>query len=151
MIIAFSPSPRSDFARRRWEHFGELGRRLLEEHEDWYIELLGTKDQSRYLNSIVYEIDNVQARLAVSSSVYWFARDMENYDLLVCVNSFPMHLAAALGVPTVAIIGNTPAEVVVSRVAKKFVYVENVDNINDITVDEVMEKITDILLPFCQE
>jgi ADP-heptose:LPS heptosyltransferase len=70
---------------------------------------------------------------------------LKSVPLLITVNTFTMHLGIALGVPTVAIIGGTPASVVAPRDNPKFKYVENVDNINAITVDEVMEKVDELL------
>jgi ADP-heptose:LPS heptosyltransferase len=45
--------------------------------------------------------------------------------MVVTVNSFPMHLAVAVGVPCVAIIGGTPASVVAPVDQTRFRYVED--------------------------
>jgi len=112
------------------------------------IGFVGTKDQAEYIDSIIaglsrqeYVFNYAKSDITIMQS----SRVIENAKLLITVNSLPMHIGIARDVPTVAIIGGTPAKVVAPCDNPKFRYVENVDNINAITVDEVMEKVEELI------
>jgi lipopolysaccharide heptosyltransferase II len=104
-IIAIHPG--GYYPSQRWpaEKFAEVGRRVLEAF-DVSIVVLGGPDDSASVNEIIARISDRRAR-AVSVDLEGFALMLARASLLICNNSGPLHLAAALGVPTVSTMGPT--------------------------------------------
>lgn len=70
---------------------------------------------------------------------------LETMTLFITLNTFPMHVAAAKKIPTLALVGGTAASIVCPD-AENFWYIEGKDLIVDnITVEEVMRKVGEIL------
>jgi ADP-heptose:LPS heptosyltransferase len=145
-LIVIAPSPARDFEKRRWDKWAELADRILEE-QNTEIYFIGTLKQGEYIETVELQMKHHRRsfNLCGCHDIEEIPGVIKECDLLITVNTFTMHLGIALGVPTVAIIGGTPAEVVAPKNNPKFRYVENVDNINAITVDEVMEKVDELL------
>jgi len=105
VIIAIHPG--AHYPSQRWlaERFGEVARRILDQGEAKVI-LLGSSDEYGLLEEVkesaganiqIFFCDNIRKLIALSSRC----------DLLVCNNSGPLHIAAALKVPTVSMMGPT--------------------------------------------
>jgi ADP-heptose:LPS heptosyltransferase len=130
-MIVIAPSPARDFEKRRWDKWAELADRILEE-QNTEIYFIGTLKQGEYIETVELQMKHHRRSFNLCG-----CHDIE--EIPGVIKEF------ALGVPTVAIIGGTPASVVAPRDNPKFKYVENVDNINAITVDEVMEKVEELV------
>jgi heptosyltransferase-2 len=107
VIIAIHPG--AHYPSQRWsaERFGELARKILEQGEAKVI-LLGSSDEKVLLEAVekhagadiqAFACDNIREFIALLSRC----------GLLVCNNSGPMHIASALKVPTVSMMGPTVA------------------------------------------
>ncbi len=99
--------PGAHYPSQRWpvERFGELARRILAQCEAKVI-LFGSSDEEELLKAVkdrtgndiqIFSCDNIREFMALLSRC----------DLLVCNNSGPLHIASALKVPTVSMIGPT--------------------------------------------
>jgi len=104
-IVAIHPG--AHYPSQRWpaERFGELARRVLGQLEAKVI-LLGGRDEKGLLGTVkngagkdlsIFSCENIRELAALLSRC----------DLLVCNNSGPMHIASALKIPTVSLIGPT--------------------------------------------
>ena len=99
--------PGAYYPSQRWstQRFGELARRIIEQFEGKVI-LLGSRDEKDLVK---------KAKEIAGKKVQDFSglrlRDLmalvSKCDLLICNNSGPLHIAAALKVPTVSLVGPT--------------------------------------------
>lgn len=141
------PFPRMQSAKRSWNQFHLLADEILKNGLTDKIYFTGVEEQcsevSRIISRMLFK-EQASNRCGIYD-LCDLASVLKRADLVITVNTMTMHLAAALGISTVAIIGGTPASVVAPCDLENFRYVENVDNINDITVDQVMEKIEELI------
>jgi len=146
MQIVINPSPARDYDKRRWNKFAELADRLHVKYVAT-ITFLGAPEQYRYISSIMYEMEYriFAENYSRGNDIPYVIKTLQDSDLLITVNTMPMHLGVVLKVPTVAIIGGTPASIVAPKDNPNFRYVENVDRINDISVDEVMDQVEELM------
>lgn len=106
-LIALQPGAR--WQNKRWpvEHFAELARRLAGNFPDAHFAILGAKDD-QLLGEIISQTAparclNLCGRTSLPEMVEWIRR----CDLMVTNDTGPMHAAAALGTPLVALFGPT--------------------------------------------
>lgn len=115
LLIAMHTNCRQDQEQRRWkgDQFAALARRLIAETKCTVL-FTGGREDHAYVESIVRTVaDPVHARnLAGTLSLIETAALLKRAHLFVTINTGPMHLALAVDVPTVAIVGGTPAAVV---------------------------------------
>ncbi len=99
--------PGAHYSSQRWpaERFGAVARRILEQGETKII-LLGSRDEEVLLND-VKKIAGGGIQIFSSLKLRELMALINRCDLLVCNNSGPMHIATALKVPTVSLIGPT--------------------------------------------
>ena len=97
--------PGGHYYTQRWpaHHFALLADRLYGKAK---IVLLGTKAEMELINNIKRNMRN-KPIVFYSDSVRSLIAALHRCNLLVCNNSGPLHLAAALGVPTVSTMGPT--------------------------------------------
>ena len=142
LIIGFHINPRSTQDLRRWPHFSELADKFIEMGA-WVI-FTGTEQDSAYVRKVISKVKrqdkciDLTEKLTVNELACW----LKVCTLLVTVNSFPMHLGIALGTPTLAIIGGTPADVVAPKDNHKFRYLEDPALVKHPHYKPQMEKIT---------
>jgi lipopolysaccharide heptosyltransferase II len=95
------------YPSQRWptERFGELARRILEQYEVKVI-LLGSRDEQDLVKKVkeiagkgIKDFSGLRLRKLIAL--------LSKCDLMVCNNSGPLHIASALKVPTVSMIGPT--------------------------------------------
>lgn len=130
-MIGFHVNPRHD-RLRRWTYWGRLARVLRRQGR--HVVYFGTSEDRDYIRSLDSEAD-----IANTPSIQSLATWLTRLEQFVCVNSFPMHLARALHVPTLALIGGTPASVIVER-DENFDYMEGVQFIAPGDVYEHLRK-----------
>ena len=105
--VTIAIHPGAHYPSQQWpaERFGELSRRILG-HGGAKVIILGSKDEEGLLEAVkksagkdilIFSCDNIRELAAIVSKC----------DLLVCNNSGPLHIASALKVPTVSMIGPT--------------------------------------------
>ena len=143
--IIICPSPARDYDKRRWDKFAYLADNIIESYGS--VIFVGMADQWDYVEQIRRGMRHKQESINICGRLSWgeLVRLLSESRLVITVNTATMHLAVAMEVPTVAVIGGTPAYIVAPRNCKNFRYVENVDHINDITVEDVMEKIRELI------
>jgi heptosyltransferase II len=99
--------PGAYYPSQRWstERFGALARRVLEQHEAKVI-LLGSRDEKDLVKEVkevagkgVQDFSGLRLRKLIAL--------LSTCDLLICNNSGPLHIASALKVRTVSMIGST--------------------------------------------
>lgn len=156
-------------AERRWPYWSELATRLIE--QGWFIVCIGTEKDAAYYAEIVGRIP-ASYRFAIVDVVgqtpgladvatTWQVLDCK---MLVCVNSGVMHVALGVGLPLVAIVGATPARIILPANDPKVRYLEDpaldgydplapnhhhaASRMHEITVDAVMEQIADLDIHF---
>lgn len=152
-FIVVHVSPAQDHEKRRWDKFNQLLPRLVKEI-GLPIALTGTYKDRHWVQWIAGGINPYFNNMCGDTSIAELASLIKQAKFVVTVNTFAMHLAIALGTPTVAIIGGTPASVVAPIGNPNFRYVEDAGlaeydpetglypiRINEITVDQVMEQI----------
>ncbi len=105
-LIALVPGAR--WASKRWpvECWAELADRITDSHLGTCV-LLGGPDERSLANRIAAAARTPIANLAGTTSLPELLAVIEQVDAVVCNDSGPMHLAAALDKPTVALFGPT--------------------------------------------
>lgn len=104
--VAFAPFSR--WATKDWplEKFGELGRRLVAEM-GCQIRVVGGRDDAEKGEALARQIGEGARNLCGSTDLPGLCALLKGMDLLVTVDSGPMHWADAMGVPLVAVFGAT--------------------------------------------
>ena len=99
--------PGAYYPSQRWpsERFGGLVKRMLEQYEAKVI-LLGSRDEKDLLKA-VKEIAGKEVQVFSELRLRELMALLRKCDLLVCNNSGPLHIASALRVRTVSMIGPT--------------------------------------------
>ncbi len=155
--IVIAPFPRQD-QKRCWDKWSKLCDALGNILFDECLLLIGNEENWDEAEQIIEQSQNKDiSNLCGCLSTLGLGMLLKECRLLICVNSMPMHLAAALGVNRVAIIGGTPANVVVQEGDPTIRYIEDPGlalydpetteypvRINDITVEQVLEKIKEL-------
>jgi heptosyltransferase-2 len=105
LTIAIHPG--AYYPSQRWpaERFGELARRILDQGEAKVI-LIGSSDEEGLLEVVKKSVGE-EIQIFSCDSIRKFVALLSRCKLLICNNSGPMHIAAALNVPTVSMIGPT--------------------------------------------
>jgi len=105
MVIAIHPG--GYYESQRWapDRFAALAEKILEKYSAKVI-IIGGPDDRETVERIIKVIDNSDVS-AVFPAMKDLAYLLSACSLLICNNSGPLHLAAALGVPTVSMMGPT--------------------------------------------
>lgn len=91
---------------KRWPYFGEAARILAEKYQlNWLI--FGTAQESELSENVAQKIGSAATNLAGRTSMADLVRELQRCQVLLTNDTGTMHLAAHLGVPTVAIFGST--------------------------------------------
>ena len=91
---------------KRWPYFGEAARILAEKHQlNWLI--FGTAKELELAEDVAKKIGPAATNLAGRTSLAELIGELQRCQLLLTNDTGTMHLAAHLGVPTVAIFGST--------------------------------------------
>jgi heptosyltransferase II len=91
---------------KRWPYFGETARILAEKYQlNWLI--FGTAKERELAEDVTKQIGPAATNLAGKTSLAELIRELQRCQLLLTNDTGTMHLAAHLGVPTVAIFGST--------------------------------------------
>lgn len=104
-MIVVNPFPRND-PNREWGGWQELFTLLAGN----VIVLVGTEDQRKRCELLVN--DNFVANCCGDYRVKDLAGMMQVSNLVITVNTMPMHLASALNIPCVAIVDQKSSEIV---------------------------------------
>ena len=104
--VAFAPFSRWDTKDWPIEKFAELGRRLAKEM-GCQIRIVGGRDNEAQGEALARQIGDRARNLSGKTDLPGLCSLLKSMDLLVTVDSGPMHWADALGVPLVAIFGAT--------------------------------------------
>ena len=99
--------PGGHYESQRWPHdrFASLVKKILERYNAKVV-IIGGPDDGETVGRIIKAIDDSDVK-AVFPAMKDLAYLLSASSLLVCNNSGPLHLAAALGVPTVSMMGPT--------------------------------------------
>ena len=99
--------PGAHYPSQRWlaERFGKLARRILDQFQAKVI-LLGSQEEKVLLHE-VKDVAGKGVQVFPSLKLRELMALISKCDLLVCNNSGPLHIASALKVPTVSMIGPT--------------------------------------------
>ncbi|MCX5667893.1 MAG: glycosyltransferase family 9 protein [Candidatus Omnitrophica bacterium] len=105
LTIAIHPG--GHYESQRWppDRFASLVKKILERYSAKVV-VIGGPDDRKAVDRIIRVVDNGNVKAAfpaMKGLVYLISAS----SLLVCNNSGPLHLAAALGVPTVSMMGPT--------------------------------------------
>lgn len=110
LIIGFHPgcSTLKNHDKRRWEtyKFAELGKKLIEEHKARIL-IFGGPEEKIIKEEVVNKINSSSAISVDTSSLIHTATVMKRCNIFVTNDSSLMHIASALGLNVVAIIGPT--------------------------------------------
>ncbi len=126
--IGLHVNPRHDTVRR-WPYFGKLAQVLR--RMGYRVFYIGTASDKDYIKSLDGDAD-----IANTPTVQSLASFLTRLGGFICVNSFPMHLARALGVTTLALISGTPASVIVKE-SENFRVLEAKD-LSQVNVEHVL-------------
>jgi ADP-heptose:LPS heptosyltransferase len=143
---------------RMWNigHWAELIRLL-----DKDVAFIGTWDDRVYYNRLWYLLDGFGGKLKdfTGRELAEVAIFLRTLDCLVCVNSGIMHIAVMMGVPLVAIVGGTPARIILPDDNPKVKWIEDpelqtwredggfvprVSRLNEIMPEQVLGKINEL-------
>lgn len=105
-LVLFQPFGRWDSKNWLIGHYIELGR-LLTKGETVSLCILGGESEREECEYIAAEIGGPAVSLAGETTIQEMVEAVRGADLLVGCDSGPMHLAAAFGVPVVALYGPT--------------------------------------------
>jgi lipopolysaccharide heptosyltransferase II len=110
LVIGFHPgcATLKNHIKRRWEteKFAELGKKLIDEHHAKIL-VFGGPDEDKLKKSVIEKIDSQDAIVINTSGVLQSAAIMKRCGVFVTNDSSQMHIAAALQLKVVAIIGPT--------------------------------------------
>jgi heptosyltransferase I len=104
--VALAPFSRWETKNWPLEKFAELGRRLATEM-GCQIRIVGSRDNAETGEDLARQIGDRARNLCGKTDLVGLCSLLKGMDLLVTVDSGPMHWADALGVPLVAIFGAT--------------------------------------------
>ncbi len=104
--VAFAPFSRWETKDWPVEKFADLGRRLAAEM-GCRIRILGGRENKAAGASLAGQIGQGASSLCGKTDLVGMASLLKNTDLLITVDSGPMHWADAMGVPLVAVFGAT--------------------------------------------
>lgn len=93
---------------KRWspERFAAVGRALQDRHRVKIL-LMGTAEQARFIHALAEMIGPDVLDLSGRTDIEQLAAVLSRCDVVISNDSGPMHLAAALGTPVVALFGST--------------------------------------------
>lgn len=99
--------PGGHYRSQRWpaDRFAELGRMIADAY-DVEILVIGGPDDRSAVDTILARVGSARSR-ALLPDMKTLAEELARSALLICNNSGPLHLAAALGVATVSTMGPT--------------------------------------------
>ncbi len=102
-------APASQWFTKQWprDAWLQLLRRLHEVHPDWPVGLIGGPGDAALMRGLAYESGHPHVRIAEGAGLLQIAAAMENAAAVVSNDSAPMHLASAMGTPTVALYVST--------------------------------------------
>lgn len=110
LVIGFHPgcATLKNHVKRRWEpeKFAELGRKLINKHTARIL-IFGGPEEKELKEKIVSLIGSNKANVVNAESLTQSAAIMKRCNVFVTNDSSQMHIAAALGLKVVAIIGPT--------------------------------------------
>jgi heptosyltransferase-2 len=110
LVIGFHPgcATLKNHIKRRWEpeKFSELGKKLID-NQHAKILVFGGPDEDELKNSVKLKIDSQDAFAVSTNGILQSAAIMKRCNFFVTNDSSQMHIAAALRVKVVAIIGPT--------------------------------------------
>lgn len=110
LVIGFHPgcATMKNHIKRRWEpeRFSELGKRLIENHNAKIL-IFGGPEEDELKTSIKENINSQNAVVVKSENILQSAAIMSNCKVFVTNDSSQMHIASALQLKVVAIIGPT--------------------------------------------
>lgn len=110
LVIGFHPGCAilKNHIKRRWEpeKFAQLGKRLIEEHSA-RIFIFGGPEERELRNNISSSINSKKANVVNVESLTKSSAIMKRCDVFITNDSSQMHIAAALGLKVIAIIGPT--------------------------------------------
>lgn len=149
---------RTDDIVRTWvdERWAELCDRLADKYKAKIVFVGGNKDSER-TNNIIAKAKNRTINLVGLLDLDETASLINNVKLFLCINGGPMHIAAALKKPLIALTGDTKPgwdpygknSHVIRKDVKKFsdTYYMKGDNyyMRQITTDDVMKKIAEVI------
>ena len=141
---------------KRWpaEKFSQLANAILKKYKARII-LIGPKEEISLLNKIVSGIKGNALIFSGYPLKYVFAL-IQRCDLLVCNNSGPLHIASAVGCPTVSTMGPTipkrwwplgERHIVIKKdlhcmpCSSAYCYLKTTDCMNRIEVNEMLEAV----------
>ncbi len=110
LVIGFHPgcATLKNHIKRRWESekFGELGKKLIDDHSAKIL-IFGGPDEDELKNSVKVKIDSQDAFVVNTYGILQSAAIMKCCNVFVTNDSSQMHIAAAMQLKVVAIIGPT--------------------------------------------
>lgn len=113
MTVVFHMTPDSTGEKRYWDKFPELAGYFV--GRGARVTVVGSEKDRPYVDKfiaetrvIAYSIENMVGKTTLDELIAL----LRGCDILVCVNSFVMHLGVALGVKMFAIVGATEPKVV---------------------------------------
>jgi len=110
LVIGFHPgcATLKNHIKRRWESekFGELGKKLIDDHSAKIL-IFGGPDEDELKNSVKVKIDSQDAFVVNTYGILQSAAIMKRCNVFVTNDSSQMHIAAAMQLKVVAIIGPT--------------------------------------------
>lgn len=106
--ICINPGGYTSWKRWPVNRFTEIGRALMDQNNR--IVILGSGHEAAISRKIAEAIGPGAFSLAGDIDLPGLARVISGADILITNNSGPMHIAAAMGIPTVALFGNMPVD-----------------------------------------
>lgn len=133
--VILNPSARRPDKRWPAERFAEIGRRLADRFGARLF-IIGGPDDLERAERLAAALPHHSANLAGKTSLGRLASVIRHGDMLVTNDSGPMHIAAALDVPVVAIFGPTDPRKV-GPYGSRHRVLEGRGDVRNVTVDEV--------------
>jgi heptosyltransferase-2 len=110
LVVGFHPgcATLKNHIKRRWEpeKFAELGKRLIEKHSARIL-IFGGPEEKDLKEKIFSSIDSEKVKIINAESLTQSTAVLKQCNVIVTNDSSQMHIAAALGLKVVAIIGPT--------------------------------------------
>jgi ADP-heptose:LPS heptosyltransferase len=137
-MIAIHPG--GHYPSQRWPaaSFAELARKIMDELKEEIV-FMGGDEDALFMDEIISAMGDRRFKLSLSG-IKDMALLLEDCKLLICNNSGPLHLAVALGLPTVSTMGPTDPVLWWPRGTNSIVLKKD-KKMEEITVDDMYEAV----------
>ena len=104
LLVGIHPGSRKELKTWFPDRFAKLADTIITEYGAQVI-FTGSQEEKEFIDGILVQMDHAVINLAGKTDVRTLSGIIEKFDLFICNDSAPLHIASAMKTPTVAIFG----------------------------------------------